>query len=168
MRTLATGAALLLLAVGAAHAGPAEDCNQLRDPARQLKGCTAYIKLGKATPQNLATAHLNRANIYAQRSLYERAFADYAAAIALDGQNPLIFYNRGNAYFDTRQFQLAIADYSQAIGLDPRFPLAHFNRGLALERLGDTAAAAADYRRALALDPAATNVQKRLQGLQSQ
>jgi tetratricopeptide (TPR) repeat protein len=157
-----------LLGAGAAHAGPVEDCNQVGDTSRQLHGCTAYIKLGRGDPQNLATAYLNRANVYAQRAKYDRAFADFDAAIVLDTQNPLIPYNRGNAYFDTKQWQRAIADFSRAIELEEGFALAYFNRGLAQERLGDTAAAVDDYRRALALDPKTANARERLQRLQSQ
>jgi tetratricopeptide (TPR) repeat protein len=165
---LMTACALLVLGSGLALAGPVEDCNQLRDPDRQLRGCSAYIKLGKGTPENLATAYLNRANVFAQRARYDRAFADFDAAMVLDAQNPLIPYNRGNAYFDTRQYERAIRDFSLAIALDPRFALAHFNRGVAHERLGDAPAAIDDYRRALALDPQATYARERLQGLQSQ
>jgi tetratricopeptide (TPR) repeat protein len=165
---IVTACAALLLGTSLAHAGAAEDCNQVRDPERQLRGCTAYLKLGKGAPENLATAYLNRANVYAQRAKYDRAFADYAAALALDPDNPLIAYNRGNAYFDTRQYERAIADFSKAIELDARFALAYFNRGLAREGLGDTVAAAEDYRRVLDLDPAATKARKRLQQLQSQ
>jgi len=160
--------AVLLLGTGLAHAGAVEDCNQVRDRDRQLRGCTAYIRLGKGASHNLATAYLNRANVYAQRAKYDRAFTDYDAALALDAENPLIPYNRGNAYFDTHQYQRAIADFSKAIELDARFAVAHFNRGLARERLGDIAAATEDYRRALDLDPAATNARKRLERLQSQ
>lgn len=156
------------LLAGPALAGPAEDCNQVRNLDRQLRGCTAYIRLGQGGAQNLATAYLNRASIYAQRAKYRHAFADFDAAIALDGNNPLIPYNRGNAYFDTQQFELAIADYTRAVELDERFPLAYLNRGIARERLGDTAAAAADYRHALALDPSFHDAQERLQSLQSQ
>lgn len=156
------------LAVSPASADPAADCNQVRNLDRQLRGCTAYIKLGKGDPQNLATAYLNRANVYAQRAKYERAFADFNAAMALDANNPLIPYNRGNAHFDIGQYKLAIADFTRAIELDARFSLAYFNRGLAAEQLGDNAAAAEDYRRALTIDPTAANAQKRLQALQSQ
>jgi tetratricopeptide (TPR) repeat protein len=169
VKRLRTCALLLaLLGTSPAHAGPADDCNQVHEPERQLRGCTAYRKLGQGDPQNRATAYLNRANVYAQRAKYDRAFADFDAAIALDTQNPLIPYNRGNAYFDTRQWARAIADYSRAIELEARFALAYFNRGLAQERLGDTAAAADDYRRALSLDPNTANARERLQRLQSQ
>jgi hypothetical protein len=87
MRTMAACAALLFGA-SLAHAGPAEDCNQLQDQDHQLRGCTAYIQLGKGSAENLATAYLNGANIYAQRAKFELAFADYSAALAHDPNNP--------------------------------------------------------------------------------
>jgi len=163
-----TVCAALVFGASLAHAGPAEDCNQLRDRDLQLRGCTAYIQLDKGSPENLATAYLNRANIYAQRTKYELAFADYSAALSLDPNNFLILYNRGNAYFDQQQYERAIGDFSRAIELDGFFALAYFNRGLAQERLGDNAAAAADYRRAVALDATQIKAQRRLKRLQSQ
>jgi tetratricopeptide (TPR) repeat protein len=143
----------LLCGLPPASAGPADDCNQVRDLGRQLRGCTAYIDKGGGGPGNLSTAHLNRANVYAQRGKHALAIKDYAAAMALSPSNPLAPYNRGNLYFDMRRYELAVADYSRAIALDERFALAFLNRGLAHERLGDTAAAAKDYAQALAIDP---------------
>lgn len=166
MRILATFSALLSVA-SLAHAGPMDDCNQVHDLNRQLRGCTAYIKQGKATPENLATAYLNRANIYSQRGKYPLAFANYAAAITLDPRNPLAPYNRGNAYLDTGQYEQAIADYTRAIELDANFALAYLNRGIAYEQRGDTSAAARDYRQALAIDPTIDAAQGRLKRLQS-
>jgi tetratricopeptide (TPR) repeat protein len=154
-------------AVPVAHAGPADDCNQTRDLNRQLRGCTAYIKQGVGGQKNLATAYLNRANVYAQRGKYPLAFADFAFAIGLDPANALAFYNRGNAYFDIRQYDLAIADFTHAIELEPRFSLAYFNRGLSYEARGDNTAAVDDYRRALALDPTVEAAQKRLDRLEA-
>jgi tetratricopeptide (TPR) repeat protein len=164
MRSLATLGALLLGA-SLSHAGPAEDCNQVRDLNRQLRGCTAFIKQGNATPENLATAHLNRANIYARRRKYALAFADYASAVTLDPRNPLISYNRGNVYLDARRYELAVADYSRALELDADFALAYLNRGIARERRGDARAAAEDYRKAFAINPALSATQRRLKRL---
>jgi tetratricopeptide (TPR) repeat protein len=168
MRRTATTFGAFLFGASLAHAGPIEDCNQVRNLDRQLKGCTAYLKQGSGALQNLATAHLNRANIYAQRGSFTRAFHDYAAAISLDPRNPLAFYNRGNAYFYTRQYELAIADYARAIQIEPGFRLAYLNRGLAEERRGDNVAATEDYRHLLELDPADHAAQERLKRLWSQ
>ena len=167
MRIIAIFGAILL-AASLAHAGAVDDCNQVRDLNRQLRGCTAYLKLGTGAPQNLATAHLNRANIYAQRRKYEQALKDYASAIALDPLNPLALYNRGNAYFDTQQYELAIQDFTRAVELDGGFALAYLNRGIAYEHRGDMRAAAEDYRRAVALDPSLEGARRRLKRLPSQ
>jgi tetratricopeptide (TPR) repeat protein len=155
----------LLCGASLAFAGPADDCNQIRDLGRQLRGCTAYIDKGIGAPENLATAHLNRANIYAQRGKPALAMKDYAAAMALDPRNPLAPYNRGNLYFDAKRYELAIADYTRAIELDPQLALAFLNRGLAHQRLGDDVAAAKDYGRALVIDPASQAAQERLKRL---
>ena len=158
----------LCLSAASAYASPTDDCNQVRDLKRQMRGCTAYIGQGIGAPENLATAYLNRANIYARRHDYAHAFTDYDAAISHDPFNPLIFYNRGNAYFDIAHHGQAIADYSRAIALDNGFSLAYLNRGLAYERQGENEAAVADYRQVLSLDPKAGIARRRLQRLQSQ
>jgi tetratricopeptide (TPR) repeat protein len=153
---------VLICSIPPASAGPADDCNQVRDINRQLRGCTAYIGKGSGSAENLATAHLNRANIYAQRGKRALALKDYAAAMALDPRNPLAPYNRGNLNFDAQRYDLAVADYTHAIELDERFALALLNRGLANERLGDTIAAAKDYAKALTIDPTNKTAQERL------
>jgi tetratricopeptide (TPR) repeat protein len=155
-------ATILLCAIAPASAGPAEDCNQVRDMSRQLRGCTAYINKAGGSPENLATAHLNRANIHAQRGKAALALEDYAAAMALDPRNPLVPYNRGNLHFDRKRYDLAAADYTRAIELDEHFALAFLNRGLAHEGLGDMVAATKDYARALAIDPSNKTAQERL------
>jgi tetratricopeptide (TPR) repeat protein len=166
---LATIAVLGIIALALpAGASPIDDCNQVRNLDRQLRGCTAYIKSGIGTPENTAVAHLNRANVYARRGKLDLALADYAAALRLDPKNPLVPYNRGNAYFDAKQYERAIADFTQAIALDADFALAYYNRGLARERLGDPAAAAGDYKRALTLDPMVELVRQGLERARAQ
>jgi tetratricopeptide (TPR) repeat protein len=157
----------LALAASVARAGPTEDCNQVRDVERQLRGCTLYIEEGSAEPRNLATAHLNRGNIYAQRGKHRLALADFGTAIRLDPRNALAHYNRGNAYYDTRKFQAAIADFTRAIELDPRLALAYFNRARAQEHLGNRKAAVRDYRSVLKLDPTIKAARVRLKALRS-
>jgi tetratricopeptide (TPR) repeat protein len=168
MRTIAMTCGALLFAAALAHAGAIDDCNQVRDPQRQFRGCSAYLKQGSGRPQDLATAHINRANVYARRGKYGFALRDYEAAIRRDPSNPLAFYNRGNVYFDTQQYPLAIADFTRAIQIDPGFALAYLNRGLAHERGSDNLAAVGDYRRALELDPSARVAHERLKRLQSE
>jgi tetratricopeptide (TPR) repeat protein len=165
MRAPLISTILLLMLATPAQTGPADDCNQVADLNRQLRGCTAYIMSGKVEPQNLATAYLNRANIYAQRRQYARALADYDTASQLDPTNPLIAYNQGNTHLDSRQYGNAAEAFTRAIELDATFALAYLNRGIAREALGDTAGAAEDYQHTLELEPGATAARLRLKGL---
>ena len=121
-----------------------------------------------ATPENLATAHLNRANIYAHRGKQDLALGDYAAAMALDPRNPLAPYNRGNLHFDAEAVRLGDRGLYASRGARWRIRARVLNRGLAHEWLGDTVAAAKDYGQALAIDPTSKAAQKRLERLNSQ
>jgi tetratricopeptide (TPR) repeat protein len=168
MRLFAFFLLLVLAGASLAHAGAAEDCNRVRDPKRQLRGCTTYIHSGPDQPGNLAIAFINRANIHARRKQYERTFADYKRALELDPSNALIPYNVGNAYLDSGQPALAAEAFSRAVGLDAGFALAYFNRGIARKRLGDSSGADADFRRTLELDPTAHNARKQLGQLRTQ
>jgi tetratricopeptide (TPR) repeat protein len=158
----------ILVGASVACAGAVEDCNQVRDPDRQLRGCTAYIRSRPDQPANVATAHLNRANIYARRGRYALALIDYRRALELDPSNPLIPYNLGNAYLDSGQPSLAAEAFTQALTLDQSFAFAYLNRGIARERLGDVAGAAEDFRRTLQLDPTAEQAHRHLTRLRTQ
>ena len=161
-------ALLILVWASAAGAGAVEDCNQVRDADRQLRGCTAYIRSRPDQPANVATALFNRANIYARRGRYEMAFADYRRALELDPTNPLIPYNLGNAYLDSGQPSRAEEAFTQALTLDTAFAFAHLNRGIARERLGNVAGADEDFRRTLELDPTAEQARRHLTRLRTQ
>jgi Tfp pilus assembly protein PilF len=168
MRLVTVFSPLILVFATAAHAGAVDDCNQVRDLNRQLRGCTAYIQSRPAQPVNLATAFLNRANIYARRGQYEKAFADYKRALELDPSNPLVPYNMGNAYLDRGEPAQAAEAFSLAVNLDSEFALAYFNRGIARRRLGDSTGANEDFRRTLELDPKAEHARQQLGGFPTQ
>jgi tetratricopeptide (TPR) repeat protein len=155
--------AAVLAQISVARADPVDDCNSVGDMQRQLRGCTAYINTENVAAANLATAYINRANVYAQQRQPRLAIDDYAAAMALDAGNPLAPYNRGNLYFDMQRYDLAVADYTRAIELDSSFGLAFLNRGSAYAKQGNAKAAAADYAHATKLDATLVmQVQKRL------
>lgn len=158
----------LLVGITVACAGPVEDCNQVREPDRQLRGCTAYIRSRPDQPANVATALFNRANIYARQGRYEMAFVDYRRALELDPTNPLIPYNLGNAYLDSGKPGRAEEAFTRALTLDAGFPFAYLNRGIARERVGNVAGADEDFRRTLELDPTAEQARRHLARLRQQ
>lgn len=156
---------LALLPATPSRAEPAADCSQVRNLDLQIRACTILIEERKVTGGNLALALVNRGNAYGMQKRYPQALADYAAAIALEPDDPLAFYNRANIHLDIGNSADAIADYSRAITVDPDFALAYFNRGLAREAGGDTAGAIVDYRRVLLLEPGLAKARQRLKAL---
>lgn len=165
MRMLALVLVLLASAATTARADLAADCNQTNDLERQIKACTFFLEDGRASADNLAIAHTNRANAYSMRRRFDLAFPDYKEAIKLTPDDPLVYYNRANAYFDAGNNAAAIADYTTAIAKNPDFALAYYNRGLAHERLGEKKKAADDYARVLVLEPTAAFAKERLRVL---
>jgi tetratricopeptide (TPR) repeat protein len=86
---------------------------------QRLESCTAVIKAGLGTPQNLAIAFNNRGNVYRNLKDYDRAIADYDRAIELNPKYALAFSNRGAAYRSKGRYDRAIEDYDRAIEIIP-------------------------------------------------
>jgi tetratricopeptide (TPR) repeat protein len=100
---------------------------------QRLAGCTAVIKAGHESAQNLAKAFNNRGNAYLGLRDYERAIADYGRAIEIDPQHAPAFYGRGNAYQRKGRYDRAIKDYDRAIEIVPSNAAAFFGRGRAYQ-----------------------------------
>jgi tetratricopeptide (TPR) repeat protein len=156
---------LLVTAAANAVSDAATSCNQFEDKARQIKGCTEYIRQGAAPGPNLAVAYTNRGIAYASTKRLKLAIADFSEAIRLAPDNPFPYYNRANAYFDREDYKQAIVDFDAAIALDADFTLAYYNRGVTYERLGDRAKAIESFEKALELNPQLEAVKIRLRKL---
>jgi tetratricopeptide (TPR) repeat protein len=61
-----------------------ELCNATSSPDRRIDACSAFIMAGRGGPQAMATAHNNRGIAYAAKADYDRAIADFEAAIGID------------------------------------------------------------------------------------
>ena len=66
-------------------------------------------------------AYSNRGNAFDDRKDYERAIADFDAAIKIDPRYATAFYNRGNSKLNSGDKAGAIADYREALELRPGF-----------------------------------------------
>jgi tetratricopeptide (TPR) repeat protein len=118
----------------------------------QVKSCTALIQSDRETTKTRAIAYNNRGIAYFETQDYDRALADYNAAIRLDPEFAAATYNRGNAYRAKGDNDRAIIDYNEALRIRPD-SRAYFNRGSAYRAKGDHDRAIADYNEAIRLDP---------------
>jgi lipoprotein NlpI len=126
------------------------------DSDRLIRGCTAVIRSGHETPENLARAYFNRGRAYSDRGDYDRAIADFNDALRIEPNYPDAFNGRGIAYVGKADYPRAVGDFDRAIGLDPNYAIAIYNRGLALRNLGRLAEADQEFARAKQAGPRLT------------
>ncbi len=67
-------------------------------------------------------AHTDRGEYFLHRKQFDRAIADYTAAIEIEPDNAWTYLKRGNAFQSVGRFKRAIDDYAKAHELDPGGP----------------------------------------------
>jgi tetratricopeptide (TPR) repeat protein len=104
-----------------------------------ISRCDSLITNEKNTQPDRIKALLARAAAYDRKQQYDRAIADYDAALKLDPAQADAFNNRGEVWRKKGDRPHALADFGAAIRLDPQHSSARGNyKSLAqeLERLG--------------------------------
>jgi tetratricopeptide (TPR) repeat protein len=122
-------------------------------PDVAIGACTDLIQSSRERPASLYAALTNRGISYYDKRDYDRAIADYTAAIQLNLNESTAFNNRGNTYKAKGDLDRAIADFSRAIRINPRSAVAYFNRGIAYSLLRDVDRALVDLNEAIRLSP---------------
>ncbi len=97
----------------------------------------------------------NRGIVYYSQGLYEKAIADYTAALEANPDDANIYLlNRGTAHYELGNSpSKAIADYTDAIETRPNDVSAYFNRGNVYMGIEDYNAAVEDYTIAIEINP---------------
>ena len=101
----------------------------------------------------LAQIHNNLGVIYSERQEFDRARAEYAAALRLDGRMPAAWYNRGKDLQQQGRLKEAVRAFSKSLQLHPNDTWALNNRAMAYQELGKDDAARRDLEEALRIDP---------------
>jgi tetratricopeptide (TPR) repeat protein len=121
---------------------------------------TSAIQSGNLAPEALSIALSNRGVAWDHLGDFDRAIADYEAALAIAPADAAVradlaasHLRRGDANILLGEEAAAEADYAAAIELDPDNPLAYDRRARLLLAKGDAAGAVADLRIALEQDP---------------
>src|SRR5947207_11766173 len=105
---------LLAGALSPALADDRQDCEKAkREDA--IAACTRFIGAQNAKPQDLLFAHMNRGIKYRLGADYDRAIADFDAAIKLDPKHSPSYRQRGWAYQYKRDYDRAFADADEAM-----------------------------------------------------
>lgn len=134
MRALTLCFLLLAFAIPA-QADIADDCTQDTDMDLKIGGCTAVIRSGEWTGENLAWAYNNRGVGYSKSGEFRAAVENYDKAINLKSNYPAAINNRGYAYSNMGEYRRALEDYNLALAYDPNMATAITNRGVAYRQL---------------------------------
>ena len=144
--------------IGAAFADPPDMQNCQKDDEQSFAACTKIVEDNTTTPYDRDRAYTARGNAWLDvKHDYDRAIADYTAAIGTDPGDPTPYYNRGLAWDDKGDQNRAIADYNEAIRLNPKDPDAYVNRSNAWYQKGNDDRCIADADEAISLNPKIAN-----------
>ncbi|MEO0117324.1 MAG: tetratricopeptide repeat protein [candidate division WOR-3 bacterium] len=101
-----------------------------------------------------ATSLLNRGNAYWEKKMYWQALGDYAQALRMEPDEPLIYFNRAHLFIEIGEYEKAIEDLARAmekedssIGLELIYSL----RAEAFFQLNRLAEGLSDLKKVLAL-----------------
>jgi tetratricopeptide (TPR) repeat protein len=122
------------------------------DNDKAVKDLTTAISL--LDNDNDSLAHYNRGVAYFAMQQYDKALADYTAAIEIDGKMDVAYGNRClTRVLLGRELAKASDDCDKAIELNPNGQNLYNVRGFVDLKLGRNDQALADYNTALKLDP---------------
>jgi tetratricopeptide (TPR) repeat protein len=146
---------LVALAVDAWSPARADDrqaCEKAR-AAVAIAACTRLIDAGGGSAKDLALYHRSRGIRHRANNDYDRAIADFDAAIKLDPTLATAYGQRGWTFYQKRDFDRAIADADEALRLDPKLDQPNVTRGNAVRSKGDVERALSDYSAAIDKNP---------------
>jgi tetratricopeptide (TPR) repeat protein len=118
-----------------------------------IGACTAIIRSGQETTDNLARAFTNRAAAYLDKGQGGQAIDDLSQAIQLEPSYVPALKLRGDLYGRSQRYDLALADWNRVVQLRPNDGDAYGGRALAYLSSGDYGRAIQDCGQALALNP---------------
>ncbi|OGR64189.1 MAG: hypothetical protein A2X31_13035 [Elusimicrobia bacterium GWB2_63_22] len=133
---------------GMAYAGLANAQYAMARNAEAEKNFTKALKLDPK--QHFA--YNNRGAIYLRRGEYDKAIADFNAALKL-AQFAMAYMNRGDAWAGKKDFQKALADYSTAEEMIGPEPDLLTRRGKMYLKIPDYFKAKLEFNRALSAEP---------------
>ncbi|MBU0516671.1 MAG: tetratricopeptide repeat protein [Proteobacteria bacterium] len=125
------------------------------DHARAIEFFTRALRSarGRAGPSLRAVARFNRGNTYVRLKRYDRAVADYSAAVRLAPRYANAFFNRALIQARLKRYQDALRDVNQVIRLRPGQARAYLLRGGIYGQKKKYRLALRDFSWAIRLDP---------------
>ncbi len=122
-----------------------------RNPVWQ-SDVTLWADAKKKAP-HFIRPYSNLGEAYDKLGNYERAIAEFKAALEINPNYTFALNNLGNVYGKLKQFELAKGYFERVVKLDPNYAPAYYNLGRAQQALRQIGDALKSYRRAYELKP---------------
>ncbi|KAK9462986.1 mitochondrial import receptor subunit tom70 [Lipomyces oligophaga] len=94
-------------------------------------------------------ALVKRAMLFIELSEPNKAAADFTSAVALDANDPDIYYHQGQVHFLMTDYNEAARDYQKAIDLDKNFASSHIQLAVTQYKLGSLDVALAGFKKCI-------------------
>ena len=159
----AASAQLSVTTIGATNAQACyEDARGMTSDAAR---CDEALEEDALSPKDRQATLVNRGIIHNRAGRYEKALADFDAALDRDPALAEAWLNRGNTLLLTGRADAAIENYQAALdnGIGAA-AIAWYNIGLAYEAKDDAAKAREAFTKALEIDPAFALARDKLAG----
>jgi tetratricopeptide (TPR) repeat protein len=184
-------AALVVACAASAHAtvsepveispvdpAPCQQAAAANDADAVIAQCDAVIDFDKTAKPDRLAALLARAEAHQSKQQFDRALADYDAALQLDATKASLFNSRGELRRRQGDRPGALSDFAAALKLDPQHEAARGNRTSLtreVERIGaqlalkgkpsfDCARARAKLEKAICADPELADLDREVAG----
>ncbi|KAL7747061.1 TOM (translocase of outer membrane) complex component [Sorochytrium milnesiophthora] len=117
----------------------------------------AFDRSIEADPSNASTL-IKRANVSMDQGDPQATLASFETAVAVNPQDPDVYYHRGQVHFLMNSFDEAIVDYQRSIDLDPNFVFAFIQLGVAQYKAGQIQRGLATFKKAMNKFPTASDL----------
>ena len=154
--TLAMPASAAMTVVGSGYAHSCYvSAESRRATSSDINFCTTALTEDALTDRDRAATYVNRGILMMRKKDYDKAIADYEAAIKTRPEMAEAWVNKGIALvYKTGRDEEAISALTKGIELKTSRPeVAYYSRGLAYELTGDAKNAYYDYKQASELRP---------------
>ena len=118
--TLVAAGALGIAAFGLVRSDDSGERCFTQSGAAAIEACSQAIQSGRFSGVELASIYDNRAIELRQQGHFDRAIADYTAAIHIDAELTGAYTGRGLAYEGKAELDKAKVDYRKALAVAPK------------------------------------------------
>lgn len=129
------------------------EAGSYEEAERRYKEAARLLPDDASVHSNLATVYAKKADMYADKQMYDLALKEFEKAIELNPEDYVAHNNIGIIYKQKGDIKRAMQEYTEALKLNPNYPLTYNNIGNIYLESAQYDAAIRFYKKAISIDP---------------